>query len=96
MEDLSMRSDGNLAIAQSVREESQRTIPVPASTPFRILPTLPPAPDRAEDLGLPDRFVEDLALKHLHRITLPTTIGVSNAMRVSPAIVRECLDSLKR
>ncbi|OAI39933.1 hypothetical protein AYO38_01155 [bacterium SCGC AG-212-C10] len=96
MEHVSMRSEGNLAVAQTPREEPQRTAPAPSSTPFRMLPTLPTAPDRAEDLGLPDRFIEDLALKHLHRITMPTPIGVANAMRVSPSIVRETLDGLKR
>ncbi|HEY4668606.1 MAG TPA: hypothetical protein VIH05_02395 [Tepidiformaceae bacterium] len=57
---------------------------------------LPPAPDRIDELGLPERFVEDLSLKTLHRLTVPTPSGLANAMRVSTAIAREALDGLKR
>lgn len=57
---------------------------------------LPPAPERADDLGLPERFVEDLSLKTLHRLTVPTPAGLANAMRVSTSIAREMLDGLKR
>jgi predicted ATPase with chaperone activity len=68
----------------------------PRAGSLRALPALPPAPDHIEDLGLSERFIEDLALKTLYRITSPTPIGVANAMRVSPGIAREALDSLKR
>jgi hypothetical protein len=72
----------------------------PASPPrtgsLRALPALPPAPDHIEDLGLSERFIEDLALKTLYRITNPTPVGVANAMRVSPGIAREALEGLKR
>ena len=48
------------------------------------------------ELGLPGRFIEDLALKTLHRITVPTAGGVATAMRVQPGIAREALEALKR
>jgi len=54
------------------------------------------APEAVGDLGLPDRFVEDLALKTLHRLPVPTPTGIANAMRVPPALAREMLDELKR
>ncbi|MBI2765205.1 MAG: hypothetical protein HYX53_04745 [Chloroflexi bacterium] len=88
-------SAGNLAVAESYREQPASP-PRAAQQQLRGLPALPPAPDRLEDLGLPDRFIEDLALKTLHRITVPTPISIASALRVHPAIVREALDELKR
>jgi len=57
---------------------------------------LPPAPDHIRDLGLPDRFLEDLVLKTLYRLALPTPVGVANALRVTPGVAREAIDELKR
>ncbi len=98
------RSEGNLAFARSPGEAPQRPVPAAAPSPplpghhshFKMLPTLPPVPDRLEDLGLPERFIEDLTLKHLQRITNPTPPGIAAAMRISPGIVRDVLDGLKR
>ena len=67
-----------------------------AAPQLRALPALPPAPERMEDLGVPDSFVEDLLLKTLYRTAHPTPIGLGQQLRVSPAIVREGLDLLKR
>ncbi|MCC6383327.1 MAG: hypothetical protein IT304_12545, partial [Dehalococcoidia bacterium] len=60
------------------------------------MPSLPPAPVHLEDLGLPDRFIEDLLLKTLYRISTPTPGGLATSLRVHPAVVREALDELKR
>lgn len=86
---------GNLAVAQGYSE------PAPAPTRasqanLRALPALPPAPDRVEHLGLPERFIEDLTVKTLYRIATPTPLGIAAAMRIHPAIVRETLEELKR
>ena len=89
------RTQGSLAIAQDYRDEPVRQAPSQHS-PLRMLPPLPIAPDRLDALGLPERFIQDLALKTLHRITVPTPVGIANAMRVTPGIVREALDDLKR
>jgi predicted ATPase with chaperone activity len=62
----------------------------------QLMPSLPPAVTRIRDLGLPDRFVEDLTLKTLYRIAQPTPVGIAAALRVPPAIAREALDELKR
>ncbi len=98
MEYAQQRSDGNLAYA-SPREEPQKSAPpaAPASaTQLRVLPNLPLAPATLADLGLPDRFMEDLTLKTLHRTTVPTPLGIAAAMRIPPALAREALDGLKR
>ena len=63
---------------------------------MRVLPSLPPAPEREEELGLPDRFLEDLAIKTLARVPNPTGGGVAEAMRVVPPIARQLLENLKR
>ena len=89
------RTQGSLAIAQDYRDEPVRQAPS-QHPPLRMLPPLPIAPDRLDALGLPERFIQDLALKTLHRITVPTPVGIANAMRVTPGIVREALDDLKR
>jgi len=84
-------------MAESFREEPER--PVPPRSPqthLRALPSLPEAPDHLDELGLPDRFIEDLTLKMLYRISLPSALGLANAMRVTPTIAREALDELKR
>jgi predicted ATPase with chaperone activity len=84
---------GNLAYAR----EAQPSAPPPRSNaPLHVLPSLPPAPTTIADLGLPDRFLEDLTLKTLYRIAVPTPIGLANAMRVTPIIVRQVLEDLKR
>ncbi len=87
---------GNLAVAEEYAERASTPPPRANQSSLRALPALPPAPQRREDLGLPDRFIEDLTLKSLHRITIPTPVTVANMMRVPPAIVREALDELKR
>lgn len=68
----------------------------PGAPQLRALPALPPAPERIEDLGVPDSFVEDLLLKTLYRTAHPTPIGLGQQLRVSPGIAREGLDLLKR
>ena len=88
-------TSGNLAMQQEFEEEP-RTASRPAPSHLRALPSLPEAPDHAHELGLPERFVEDLALKTLYRITVPSPVGVANSMRVSPGVAREALDELRR
>ncbi len=63
---------------------------------LRTLPVLPTAPDSVADLGLPQRFIEDLALKTLYRTPMPTPAGVAGAMKIAPAIARQLIDELKR
>lgn len=87
------QTEGNLALSGN-DEEVLWQRPRPAG--LRALPTLPPAPDSLAALGLPESFLEDLTLKTLHRIAVPTPIGLANALRIPPALVRELLDSLKR
>src|SRR3972149_3819811 len=97
MEQTYPQSVGNLAMAESFREEPVQ--PAPPRTPqphLRALPSLPEAPDHLDELGLPDRFIEDLALKMLYRISVPSALGLANAMRVTPTIAREALDEPKR
>jgi len=77
-------------------EYAEERAPRPAPGYLRALPTLPEAPDHIHELGLPDRFIEDLALKTLYRITVPSPVGVANAMRVSPGVAREAMDELRR
>jgi len=91
---------GNLAFAREPERqrapEPQAPPQRPVNTPLHVLPTLPPAPTHPEDLGLPDRFVEDLLLKTLYRIAVPTPMGLSQATRIPPAVIRTVLDELKR
>jgi len=94
MEDGQARTAGDLAVAREPREDQPPARPPQAS--LRAIPLLPVAPETINDLGLPDRFIEDLALKTLHRLPLPTPLGVANAMRVPPALARQILDELKR
>ena len=79
MEQTYPNTSGNLAMQQDFEEEP-RTAPRPAPAHLRALPGLPEAPDHAHELGLPERFIEDLALKTLYRITVPSPIGVANSM----------------
>ncbi|MEX2081872.1 MAG: hypothetical protein WEC33_09670, partial [Dehalococcoidia bacterium] len=58
---------------------------------LRVLPELPPAPNHIDELGLPERFIEDLVLKTLQRINMPTPVGVAQALKVSPTVVREAI-----
>jgi predicted ATPase with chaperone activity len=84
-------------MAESFREEPEQPAPPRSPQPhLRALPSLPEAPDHLDELGLPDRFIEDLTLKMLYRISLPSALGLANAMRVTPTIAREALDELKR
>ncbi len=93
------RTAGNLAVARAFEgeaaqaESSQRP---PSMPQMRALPELPPAPGRIDDLGLSQAFIHDLALKTLYRITVPTPMGVAQAMHITPTIAREALDELKR
>ena len=95
MEQTYPSTSGNLAMQQDF-EEGPRTAPRPAPAHLRALPLLPDAPDHVHELGLPERFIEDLALKTLYRITVPSPVGVANSMRVSPGVAREALDELRR
>ena len=90
------QTSGNLAMSGGQRNAPQEAPPRALQPPIRALPALPPGPQRIEDLGLPERFIEDLALKTLHRIPLPTPMSIASAMRVPPGIVREALEALKR
>jgi predicted ATPase with chaperone activity len=96
MEPTYHETTGNLACAPEERGAAVPPQLRPEQGPLRMLPALPPAPERIEDLGLPDRFIEDLALKTLYRLPVPTPIGVANAMRIPPALAREVIDGLKR
>lgn len=96
MEQTFPESGGNLAFAPDYGDSTPRIMPRPGQPPLRSLPTLPPAPDHIQDLGLPDRFIEDLVLKTLYRLALPTPVGVANALRVTPGVAREAIDELKR
>ena len=84
----------NLAYSP-VPDDEREQAPEPRSA-LRVLPSLPPAPEREEELGLPDRFLEDLAIKTLARVPNPTGGGVAEAMRVVPPIARQLLENLKR
>ena len=96
MEPTYPETSGSLALAEGdYRDPAQRST-ARASSPLRALPSLPPAPESIEDLGLPDRFIEDLALKTLYRLPVPTTVGLANAMRIPPGIAREAIEGLKR
>lgn len=88
-------SSGNLAYADEYQERPE-PVQRPAQPPLRALPSLPPAPQGGQDLGLPDRFTEDLILKTLYRIANPTPGGIAQAMRIPPGIVRAGLEDLKR
>ena len=88
---------GNLALSGAPAEEPMEAdVPPQPRAPLRALPGLPPSPERMEDLGLPERFIEDLALKTLHRIQSPTSMGVAESLRVLPPVARQILDSLRR
>ena len=89
-------TSGNLALASTPGVMDERPDLRAVDATGRALPPLPPAPVHLQDLALPDRFVEDLTLKTLYRIANPTPIGIANALRVQPLIVREALEELKR
>lgn len=89
-------TSGNLAMADAYQSAPEAPPVRPQQAGSRVMPGLPPAPQRADDLGLPERFLEDLALKTLYRIANPTPVGIAHAMRVAPGIVREALEELKR
>jgi predicted ATPase with chaperone activity len=95
MEEAYSRTAGNLAFAQEFAGDRPPP-PRPLQARFRGLPPLPLAPERPVDLGLPERFLQDLTLKTIHRLPLPSPIGVAGALRVGPGIAREILDELKR
>lgn len=89
-------TSGSLAMQPEYAEEPRPHAPRPSPGHLRALPSLPEAPVHLHELGLPERFIEDLTLKTLYRITVPTPVGIANAMRVSPGVVREALDELRR
>lgn len=96
MEQVFAQTAGNLAMAQGFQDDPDprsRTVPQPH---IRMLPALPSAPEHLSELGLPERFIEDLTLKTLYRIANPSPVGVANSMRVSATIAREALDGLRR
>jgi len=76
MEQAYPQTSGSLAMQQDFEEES-RPAQRPAPPHLRALPALPEAPDHVHELGLPERFIEDLALKTLYRITTPSPVGVA-------------------
>ncbi len=102
MEHAYARTEGNLAMADEGQEviggsepPAERSRPVNTGA-LRALPDLPTAPNHIDELGLPERFIEDLVLKTLQRIAMPTPVGLAQALKVSPTVVREALDELKR
>lgn len=99
MEQQFAQTAGNLAFAHQDPRPGPQPAPSasrPQQASLRMLPLLPLAPEGIEGLGLPERFIEDLALKTLYRLPTPTPLGIANAMRIPPAISREVIDSLKR
>lgn len=96
METADVMTAGNLALSSETSDGQMASAPRPRPGGFRALPALPPAPETIEDLGLPERFIEDLTLKTLHRIPVPTPVGVAEAMRISPQLARRALDGLRR
>lgn len=98
MEQAVPQTFGSLAIQTTYEEPAVRPAPnvLHAGEPRPHLPGLPPMPERLEQLGLPERFLEDLALKTLHRITIPTPLGVALAMHIPPVLAREAIELLKR
>ena len=88
-----LATDGNLALA--AEEPSAQAGPAPRAR-LRSIPTPPPAPPSLDELGLPLRFVEDLVVKTLHRTPDPTSVGVAHEMCISPQLVRQVLDGLRR
>ena len=86
------QTDGSLALSSDSRADSSGGS---SGARMRVLPVLPPVPDKIEGLGLPERFIEDLTLKTLYRMALPTPAGVANALRVAPSIARDAIDQLK-
>ncbi len=95
MEQTYRETAGNLALAEDYRGAGAGPN-VRSQRPVRLLPSLPPAPERLDDLGLPTRFIEDLTMKTLYRLAVPTPIGVANALRVTPGLAREVIEELKR
>lgn len=96
MEQAYPQTNGNLAMAQGYQDDPHPQPPRVPPAHLRMLPSLPAAPEHLTELGLPERFIEDLTLKTLYRIANPTPVGVANSMRVSPTIAREALDILRR
>lgn len=96
MESADVMTAGNLALSTEAPDARAEQAPRPRHNGLRALPALPPAAETIEDLGLPERFIEDLTLKTLHRIPVPTPLGVAEAMRISPQLARRELDELKR
>ena len=95
MEQTYPETAGNLALSSGYEQPARQASARP-SVPFRALPSLPAAPEGMDELGLPTRFIEDLTLKTLYRLAMPTPIGVANALRVPPGVAREVIDELKR
>ncbi len=93
-------SVGNLALKSddAYGGASYEEVPRPQGQQSRklyALPGIPPAPESVAELGIPERFLEDLLLKTLHRLDTTTT-GLATAMRISPMVLRALLESLKR
>jgi predicted ATPase with chaperone activity len=93
------QTNGNLALAdhdESAAQPNRQPGAVPPRMHSSNLPELPPAPNDVLDLGIPERFLEDLVLKMLYRIADPTPTGIAATMHVAPGVVRALLDGLKR
>lgn len=87
-------SVGNLALQSEGTERSGAQTQGKGPRLHSLL-SLPPAPESMAGLGIPERFLEDLVLKTLHRFDT-TTVGLATEMRIQPAVLRELLESLKR
>lgn len=62
---------------------------------LRALPVLPPAPQSLEELGIPARFIQDVALRTMYRGALPTLLGLAQAMHIPPPVAREIIEDMK-
>ena len=56
----------------------------------------PPTPEELVELGIPEAFLRDLALKHVAALADPTTLSVAEKMHLPPALTDELLYQLYR
>ena len=56
----------------------------------------PPTPEELDELGIPESFLRDLALKHVAALADPTTLSVAEKMHLPPALTDELLYQLYR
>ena len=56
----------------------------------------PPTPEELVELGIPEGFLRDLALKHVATLADPTTLSVAEKLHLPPALTDELLYQLYR